>query len=140
MQAEQTAALIAAILDRKTFAVVGASRDRNKFGYQVFRFLKSAGYTVFPVNPNARSLDGDRVYDSINDISESIDCVVTVVPPEITATAVGEAVRLGIPYIWMQPGSESETAVNLAEEAGAKVVQGGPCIMVMVAARQRKTV
>ena len=43
---------------RNIFAVVGASRNPKKYGYQVYKDLKEAGYTVYPVNPNADEILG----------------------------------------------------------------------------------
>jgi uncharacterized protein len=43
---------------------------------------------------------------------------------------VAQAISLGIKNIWMQPGAESAAAVELAEQAGANVIAGGPCILV----------
>ena len=43
--------LIKKFLDKKNvFAVVGASRDPKKYGYQMYKDLKEAGYEVYPVN------------------------------------------------------------------------------------------
>jgi len=43
--------LIKAFLKEKNiFAVVGASRDPRKYGYQVYKDLKNAGYEVYPVS------------------------------------------------------------------------------------------
>lgn len=38
----------------KTVAVIGASKDRNKFGNKALRAFESRGYTVVPINPNER--------------------------------------------------------------------------------------
>jgi predicted CoA-binding protein len=44
--------LIASFLDRKNvFAVVGVSRDPSKYGHQIYKDLRSAGYKVYAVNP-----------------------------------------------------------------------------------------
>ncbi|MCK4313591.1 CoA-binding protein, partial [Candidatus Bathyarchaeota archaeon] len=41
--------LITKFLDKKNvFAVVGASRNPEKFGHQVYRTLRNAGYRVYP--------------------------------------------------------------------------------------------
>ena len=51
--------MIERFLDKKNvFAVVGASRDLQKYGYQVYRDLKNADYKVYPVNPNADEILG----------------------------------------------------------------------------------
>jgi predicted CoA-binding protein len=124
--------LIEEILSRRNFAVAGASRDQSKFGYQVYHFLKRAGYAVFPVNPNADYIDGDEVYPLLDNVPVKLDCVVTLTQPEITFEIVKQAGRLRIPYVWMQPGSESVAAVNEAIAVGCQVVSGGPCIMVEI--------
>lgn len=125
--------LIADILAQRRFAVVGASRDTEKYGYRVYKALKRAGYEAYAVNPNAETIDGDQVYPLLDTVPERPDCVVTVVPPEVTLEIAREAGRLRIPYMWMQPGSESLAAVNQARSAGLRIVHGGPCIMVAVA-------
>ena len=118
------------ILGKRVFAVVGASRDPEKFGNRVFYALKRHGYTVYAVNPNADSIDGEPVYPQLDNVPAEIDCVVTVVQPEVTFEIVRRAAHLGIPYVWMQPGSESESAINESQAVSVQAVYGGPCIMV----------
>lgn len=132
--------LIEQILACRTFAVVGASRNRDKVGYQVYKTLREAGYRVFPVNPNADVIDGQEVYPHLDNIPARVDCLVTVVPPAITEAVMREAGHLKIPYGWMQPGSESEAAVTTAIAQGIRVVYGGPCIMMAIARRRRQEV
>ena len=129
---------IQAILNLKSFAVVGVSRNPDKYGYKVYKSLKAAGYTVYPVNPNVETIDGNTVYPTLASISGNIDCVVTVVPPSVTLDIMRQAGELSIKYVWMQPGSEGETAVNEAESHGIYVVHSGPCIMVAVLTRGPK--
>jgi uncharacterized protein len=117
------------ILSRRVFAVTGVSQNTAKFGYKIFRFMKAAGYEVYAVNPNADDVDGDRCYPSLTDLPVKPDCVITVTPYPATEKTAQEAVTLGIPYIWMQPGSESGAAIEEASK-GAEVISGGPCVMV----------
>ena len=128
------------ILNKNVFAVVGASRDPEKYGYKVYKSLKRAGYKVYPVNPNADYIDGDPVYPLLDNVPEQIDCIVTVVPPEVTHEIIPQAGHLRIPYCWMQPGSESEASVKEAVGHGIMTVFGGPCIMVAVATHPRERV
>lgn len=123
------------ILNQKTFAVTGVSRDKDKYGYKVYHCLKSAGYRVFAVNPNAETIEGDPCYPSLDNIPVKVDCVVTVTQPEVTEETVQLAGRLHIPYVWMQPGSESNAAINHATSSALTYMAGGPCILVAV--RQR---
>ena len=130
MDSHRFTSLIVEILSLSRFAVVGASRDPAKFGNKVYKALKQAGYEAYPVNPNADDIDGDPCYPLLDNIPGYVECVVTVVPPEITFEIVHQAGRLKIPYTWMQPGSESESAVIEAVSYGIQVVHGGPCIIV----------
>jgi len=58
-----------------------------------------------------------------------IDLVITVVPARVTERVVDECKELGIKEIWMQPGSESNAAIDKAKEYGISVVSNA-CFMV----------
>ena len=111
------------------FAVVGASRDTKKYGYQVYKDLKEAGYDVYPVNPNADEILGDRCYPYLEDLPKKPDVVDVVVPPKVTEETVKTCKKLGITKVWMQPGSESETAIKFCDDNGIDVVHG-VCVMI----------
>jgi len=122
--------LIKGFLNKKNiFSVVGASRDPKKYGYQVYKDLKEAGYEVYPINPNAEKVLGDRCYPDLGDLPIKPDVVDVVVPPKVTEKIVKACKRLGITKVWMQPGSESETAIKFCDENGIDVVHG-VCVMV----------
>lgn len=133
-----TRALIEHILDQRRFAVAGVSRNPEKYGYKVYKTLKAAGYTVYPVNPNAEFIDSDVCYPTLDNIPDTLDVVVTVTQPEVTEEIVRAAGHLKIPYLWMQPGSESTPAFNLARANSMQIVSGGPCIMVAIAQRRAR--
>jgi len=117
-------------LDKKNvFAVVGASRNPKKYGHQVYKDLKEAGYEVYPVNPNANEILGDKCYPDLKSLPKKPDVVDLVVPPEVTKKIVRECKELNIKRVWMQPGAESEEAIEFCEENGIEVIHG-MCIMV----------
>lgn len=111
------------------FAVVGASRDPHKYGHQIYRDLRTAGYTVYAVNPNADEILGDKCYPSVESLPEIPQVVDLVVPPKVTNQIVKTCKKLGVRKVWMQPGSESETALEFCEENSIEVVYG-VCVMV----------
>ena len=114
---------------RNIFAVVGASRESEKYGYKVYKDLKEAGYKVYPINPNTDKILGDKCYPNLGDLPTKPDVVNVVVPPKITEEIVKTCKRLGITRVWMQPGSESETAIKFCHENGIEVVYG-VCVMI----------
>jgi len=123
-------ALIKEFLNKKNiFAVVGASHDPQKYGFQVYRDLKSAGYQVYPINPNANEILGDKCYPSLETLPKKPDVVDVGVSPKVTEHVIETCKRLGITKVWMQPGSESEKAIKFCEENGVQTVHG-VCVMI----------
>jgi len=122
--------LINAFLKKENvFAVVGVSSNPAKYGHQVYKDLKEAGYVVYAVNPNIDEVLGERCYHSLSELPEKPDVVDTVVPPTVTEKIVKECKELGIEKVWMQPGSESEQAIRFCEGNNIKVVHD-VCVMV----------
>ena len=115
-------------LSCKVLAVVGVSGARRGFGYAVYKDLKMKGYAVYPVNPNAGSIDGDPCYPNVSTLPEGVEGLILVVPPEVTEQVVREAAIVGLKRVWMQQGAESDNAVRFCESAGITVIYG-ECIM-----------
>lgn len=111
------------------FAVVGASRDPDKYGHRVYQDLKEAGYRVFPVNPRADRILGDKCYSRLEELPVKPDVVDIVVPPAVTDKIVRQCRQLDISRVWMQPGSESEAAIAYCQQQGIKVLHD-VCVMV----------
>ncbi|MEW6054594.1 MAG: acetate--CoA ligase alpha subunit [Nitrospirota bacterium] len=66
----------------KSIAVIGASRTPGKVGYDILKNIIQYGYdgSVYPINPGAEEILGRRAYPSLQDVPESIDLAVIVVP------------------------------------------------------------
>ncbi len=117
-------------LEGKRFAVVGASANRDKYGNKVLRVYQQNKREVVPVNPGGGEIEKITAYIDLPSIPGKIDGVSIITPPKVTEQVVAQAIALGIKNIWMQPGAESPAAAELAEQAGANVIAGGPCILV----------
>jgi len=120
--------LIGEFMAQKTFAVVGATDNPEKYGNRIFKNLKSRGYEVFPVNPRLKELEGIKCYPSLADIPVKVDVVDFVVPPEVTEAILKDCRHLELNRIWLQPGSESETAIAYCHQNNLKVVHD-VCVM-----------
>lgn len=130
--------LIKKFLDKKNiFAVVGVSKNPEKYGHKVYHDLRNAGYRVYCVNPNASEILGDKCYPNLESLPIKPDVVDVVVPPKITEQIVETCKKLGITKVWMQPGSESKAVIKFCEENGIDVVYG-VCVMVERARRQKE--
>jgi len=126
---------IDAFLNSKTFAVVGASTNRQKYGNKVLRVYQQNGLTVYPINPRAEEIEGLKAYPDLASLPIVPDAVSIITPPTISERVVEQAVALGVGHVWMQPGAESGRAVALAKENDVNVVFGGPCVLVVLGFR-----
>ncbi|MFH1198319.1 MAG: CoA-binding protein [bacterium] len=115
-------------ISQKKFAVVGVSRNSQKFGNAVFRELKAKDYSVFPINPNALEINGEKCYANLSQLPEQVDGVILTIPHAKTLPVVREAYKLGINRIWFQNGSVSEDSIKYCDENGMKYVKG-ECIL-----------
>ena len=113
----------------KSVAVVGVSKREDKFGHKIFQDMLAAGYRVEGVNPQGGEIAGKQIFVSLKDIQPVPDLVISVVSPRVTEKIVDECLELGIREIWMQPGSESEAAIQKARNRGIKVTRDS-CFMV----------
>jgi hypothetical protein len=126
MAAKQS--LIDDFLAQPVLAVAGVSRGGKKFGNQVFRDLRTKGYRVYPINPNAAEAEGVVCYPNLAALPEPVGGVIAVVPPEETEKLVREANALGISRVWFQPGAESAAVIAFANQVGMNVI-ANECIM-----------
>jgi len=86
------------ILKPRSVAVVGASATPGKIGYSVVNNLLKDGYQgkIYPINPTASEILGLKVYPSVLDVPEEIECAVITVPAKLVAGVVDECGKKGI--------------------------------------------
>jgi len=120
--------LIKEFMDQKRFAVVGATDNPDKYGNRIVKNLRGRGYEVYPVNPKLEEVEGLKCYPSIAEIPVRVDVVDFVVPPKATEEILKQCKNLGLDRIWLQPGSESETAIAFCKANNLKVVHS-VCVM-----------
>ena len=111
-------------MSRPTVAVIGASTDRRKFGNKAVRAFQSAGFEVYPVNPNAPEIEGLRAYASLDDVPlERIDRVTLYLPPRLGLGVLDQIARKQVGEVWLNPGTESPEVLARAEALGLNVIQ-----------------
>lgn len=122
---------IAQILDQPdtTIAVVGATDNPAKYGYVIYRDLKTKGFVVYPVNKLRETVDGDPTFATLADLPEKPTIVNIVVPPEETLLILSQCLGLGLMNVWVQPGAESPSALSMLQENGFNYLANA-CIMV----------
>jgi len=110
----------------KVIAVVGMSRDKEKPGHYVPKFLMKYGYKIIPVNPNADEIVVGNLtlksYKSLTDIQEDVDIVNVFRRSEDVPPVAEDAIRKGAKVFWMQEGIYNKEAVEKLRKAGITVV------------------
>ncbi|TLD15333.1 CoA-binding protein [Venturia nashicola] len=114
------------------FAVVGASSDPTKFGHKVFVWYLTHSLPVTPLNPRAPSITiASKTYPTLSSPSELSSPKETslsvITPPKATLQVLKEAREVGIPAVWLQPGTFDEEVLKEAgryEESGGVVIGG----------------
>ncbi|MEU8416651.1 GNAT family N-acetyltransferase [Amycolatopsis japonica] len=98
------------LLHPKSVAVIGASTDPTKIGYVALTNLLSADFagTVYPVNPEHKSVRGVRAYPSVVDIPEDVDLALVAVPAEAVESVLDGALAKGVKTLLIVSGGFAE--------------------------------
>lgn len=121
--AEAARTALDAIFRPQSVAVVGASRSADAVGAEVLRNLVACGFTgpVYPVNPNARSVQSMRAYPSVRAIPDQVDMAVIAVPGKHVPAAVDDCLARGIRGLVILSAGFAETgAQGLAVQAAMR--------------------
>jgi predicted CoA-binding protein len=124
---------VAAFLRGRRFAVAGVSRQPNQAANAVFRKLKTSGYEVFPINPNATDLEGVRSYPGVGAVPGQLDGVVIATAPDVAIRIVRQCADYGVRRVWFHrsfgTGSVSDEAVRECGPLGIDCIVGGCPLM-----------
>src|SRR5947199_5154258 len=87
-----------ALFAPKSIVVIGASNRPGSVGRAVFTNILLNEYTgtVYPVNPRDRSISGVRSYLSVQDLPESVDLAVVVVPAAVVPAVTEDCGKKGV--------------------------------------------
>lgn len=86
------------VFKANSIAVVGASKDETKRGYQAIRTLLNCGYegTIFPVNPRESRVLGFKCFKSVLDIDEQVDLALITTPALTVPFILADCGKKGI--------------------------------------------
>lgn len=158
-----TEATVRKFFTSSAFAVVGASSNPAKFGHRglpspitsqhqevstninlVFAWYLYQDLPVTPINPVTKTISAlDKEHATVPGLSAlpspKQTAISVITPPAVTLKVLKEAKDLGVPSVWLQPGSFDDEVMKYAHEEGAfeAVVAGdggrgheGWCILV----------
>ncbi len=123
-----------AFLAPAAIAVVGASKDPAKRGYQALRHLIADQFTgeIYPIHPTEPEILGIRAFPSVGDVPGAIDLALICTPAksvpglldELGAKGVSGAVILagGFAEVGTQGGLLEEQCMAIARTLGIRIV------------------
>ncbi|MBN1635413.1 MAG: acetate--CoA ligase family protein [Deltaproteobacteria bacterium] len=85
----------------RNIAMIGASDNKGKLGWNVFRNLISHNFKgdLYPINPNSETVQGVKAYKNLDELNQSIDVAIVLVSASSTPQAVEDCCKKGIKYI-----------------------------------------
>jgi acetyl coenzyme A synthetase (ADP forming)-like protein len=86
------------MLEPKSVAVIGASRDEEKIGHIILQNYIDAGYSgkLYPVNKSGEDIAGLKTYKSILNIKSQIDLAVIAIPAQFVPEALEECGKMKV--------------------------------------------
>ena len=114
------------LINPKTFAVIGASRNPRSESYRFIEALIKNEYDgqIFPINPKIEKLQGLKVFSSIEDINVPIDYVLIAVPAKYVPEQVRKCVKKNIKFIAIFSSGFSEAGNFQLEEEILEAIKG----------------
>ena len=103
-----------------TVAVIGASRDRRKFGNKALRAFREQGFTVVPIHPTEAEVEGEKAYPSVLDYPGAIDEATVYLHAEASLPVLDEVAQKGIAVLWLNPGADEPHVIARAHALGLK--------------------
>jgi hypothetical protein len=124
---------VAEFLSGRRFAVAGVSRNPQQAANLIFRKLRSSGFEVVPVNPNAAEVEGVLCYPNLTSVPGVIDGVVIAIHPRHALEVVRQCTQCEVRRVWFHrafgQGSVSNEAVHECSARGIQCIVGGCPLM-----------
>ena len=112
----------------KSIALAGASRSGGKFGNAACKELKTRGYEVFLIHPEAKEIEGEPCYPNLAALPSKVDGLLVSLPAHQAAPVLRDAAAMGLHNVWLQQGAESQELLTLGQDLGLNLVSG-KCIL-----------
>jgi acetyltransferase len=99
------------LMSPKSIAVIGASLNKKKIGWQILNNLQENKYKgrIYPVNPKHKKINGLSSFASISEIEKDIDLAIIVIPAQAVTSVVEECGIRGVKNIIIISANFSES-------------------------------
>lgn len=114
----------------KSIIIVGASNDRSRFANKAVRAYRDLGWSVFPVHPREKMVEGLPCYPRVEDVPEEARTMSLYLPAEAGIPVVEAAVARGVRDVFVNPGAGSPALVEKIRSLGMNPIEA--CSIVAV--------
>jgi predicted CoA-binding protein len=105
-------------MNKPIVVILGASIKPERYANKAQRLLMQKGYTVIPVHPQQKEIEGVSVVKKLSDITEQVDTVTLYINPKVSQETVSDLIALKPRRVIFNPGSESPELESLLKQQG----------------------
>lgn len=88
--------------------IIGASNKPERYAYLAFTLLKEYGHETVLMHPKLTQIDAHPVYNTLNDIKETIDTITLYVNATVSSTMQTDILNLKPRRVIFNPGAEND--------------------------------
>lgn len=126
----------------KSVAIIGASRQKGKVGYEILINMVKGGYKgkVYPVNNKTPDIEGIKCYPDLASIGETPDLVIVIVPAQFVPGVMEECAKVKVKSVivitagFKEVGPEGkkleQEVIQIAKRSGIRFI-GPNCLGVI---------
>ncbi len=108
----------------KSVAILGASKDRAKFGNKSLRAHAAAGYEVFPIHPRETEIEGLTAFPSLAALPHAVERISVYLAPAVGKALLPEIAQSGAQEVWFNPGAADHELLDEARRLGIPAIDG----------------
>jgi predicted CoA-binding protein len=106
-----------------SIAIIGASRNRRKYGNKAVRAYQHMRWDIYPVHPTESAIEGLVAYKSIADVPRPIDRIALYLPLDVTLGMIADIAAARPSEVFFNPGSHSPDLITKARDLGINARQ-----------------
>lgn len=111
-------------LDDKKPAIVGISTKKEQWGNELLRNFLKAGYSPVPISKTAKSAEGLKCVERIEELSTDTTRLVFAVSKKASVELLERVEPGRFKQIWFVYGSKNADIVKMTEEKGIEAIYG----------------
>ncbi len=111
-------------------AVLGASKNPDRYSNKAVRLLLEHGHEVVPVHPVATEIEGLQVVPRLSQITGKIDTLTLYLSPDTLTPMQADIIKLNPGRVIFNPGTENPKLMQELRQHGLKVVEA--CTLVLL--------